>query len=117
MNYPITRQTEELFNAGSNFTEGRKQFYTTRTCKQCGKADVYCKCPKVHWFDALDDADGSSVANTDPATTSPIRPGGKGKPKKKSEIKIPSMNPEVKCDKHNWKGLPYLLCPKCNEHI
>lgn len=70
MKNPITRETEKIFNEGSNFESERKQFYTTGKCKKCGKGNIECNCPKlsVNWFDALDSADES-----------PLQRGGKTK--------------------------------------
>jgi hypothetical protein len=52
----ITKETEKIFNEGSNREELRKQFYTTGRCNKCGKGNIECKCPKlsVNWFDAID---------------------------------------------------------------
>lgn len=59
MKNPITRETEKIFNEGSNREEFRNQFYTTGRCKQCGKGNVECKCKPTavnfNWFDALDE--------------------------------------------------------------
>lgn len=88
MKNPITKETEQLFNQGGNFESQRKQFYTTGRCNKCGKGNIECKCPRlnVNWFDAVDDIDRPTIAELNPASTSPIRPGSKGKPKKKSTL-------------------------------
>jgi hypothetical protein len=75
---PITQQIEKLLNEGNNFSERRKQFYQSGTrCERCGKGDVDCVCPKL---------DRRKVTAVDPATTTKNGGGGKGKPKKNTDI-------------------------------
>jgi hypothetical protein len=62
----ITKKIFELLESGANIEERRSIGIII----------------KSNWFDALDDTNRRAVAELNPASTSPVRPGSKGKPKK-----------------------------------